>query len=194
MANETTTHGHHVGERLTFARDVAGRLILAPCAARWRLAQDARPRRWTVLWTPPPRGVLPKDSFVLVRGSPLVEGVAQLRTYRNDNEMQRLAEAYNDVWAEPVQCRAPSAHAWWGTACRHEIGLAQRRGPVEWRRPSSTQRHHVSANPPSSVRLAPAKRAPKAAINCPTERGTPRPSLGWLLPGECNSNLGPRCP
>ena len=28
----------------------------------------------------------------------LVEAVSDLRSYRNDNEKQRLAEAYNDVW------------------------------------------------------------------------------------------------
>ena len=48
------------------------------------------------------------------RGSPVVEGVAQLRTYRNDNERQRLAEAYNDVWVEPASVpRAECSHAWW---------------------------------------------------------------------------------
>jgi hypothetical protein len=45
----------------------------------------------------------------------LVEGVAQLRTYRNDNERQRLAEAYNDVWARTgiSAARFERSHQWW---------------------------------------------------------------------------------
>jgi len=64
----------------------------------------------------PPSGVLPKDSFVLVLAEvQLVEGVSQLRTYRNDNERQRLAEAYNDVWARTgvSAARFERSHAWW---------------------------------------------------------------------------------
>ena len=64
----------------------------------------------------PPRGVLPKDSFVMVLAEvQLVEGVAQLRTYRNDNERQRLAEAYNDVWARTgvSAARFERSHQWW---------------------------------------------------------------------------------
>ena len=64
----------------------------------------------------PPKGVLPKDSFVMVLAEvQLVEGVAQLRTYRNDNERQRLAEAYNDVWARTgvSAARFERSHEWW---------------------------------------------------------------------------------
>ena len=63
-----------------------------------------------------PQGILPKDSFVMVLAEvQLVEGVAQLRTYRNDNERQRLAEAYNDVWARTgvSAARFEGSHAWW---------------------------------------------------------------------------------
>ena len=65
--------------------------------------------------TPPP-GVLRKDSFVVVLAEvQLVEGVAQLSTYRNDNERQRLAEAYNDVWARTgvSAARFERSHEWW---------------------------------------------------------------------------------
>ena len=78
--------------------------------------------------TPPPV-VLPKDSFVMVLAEvQLVEGVAQLRTYRNDNERQRLAEAYSDVWARTGVSAArfeAQPRVVVGTACRHEIGLAR---------------------------------------------------------------------
>ena len=45
----------------------------------------------------PPQGVLGKDEFVRVMTEvQLIEAVADKRIYRNDNERQRLAEAYND--------------------------------------------------------------------------------------------------
>jgi len=47
----------------------------------------------------PPKGVLSREEFVTVLAEvQLVEGAAKLRTYRTDNEQQKLAEAYNDVW------------------------------------------------------------------------------------------------
>ena len=47
----------------------------------------------------PPEGVLDRAEFVRVLTEiQLVEAVSDLRSYRNDNEKQRLAEAYNDVW------------------------------------------------------------------------------------------------
>ena len=45
----------------------------------------------------------------------MVEAVSDLRTFRNDNEKQRLAEAYNDVWqrtgvsAETFE----ASYEWW---------------------------------------------------------------------------------
>ena len=44
--------------------------------------------------------MLGKEEFVRVMTEvQLIEAVADKRIYRNDNERQRLAEAYNDVWA-----------------------------------------------------------------------------------------------
>ena len=64
----------------------------------------------------PPEGVLDRDEFVQVLTEiQLVEAVSDLRSYRNDNEKQRLAEAYNDVWqrtgvsAETFE----ASYEWW---------------------------------------------------------------------------------
>ena len=64
----------------------------------------------------PPGGVLGRDEFVRVLTEiQMVEAVSDLRTYRNDNEKQRLAEAYNDVWqrtgvsAETFE----ASYEWW---------------------------------------------------------------------------------
>ena len=47
----------------------------------------------------PPEGVMDRAEFVRVLTEiQMVEAVSDLRTFRNDNEKQRLAEAYNDVW------------------------------------------------------------------------------------------------
>ena len=45
----------------------------------------------------------------------LIEAVADKRIYRNDNERQRLAEAYNDVWARTGVSAATfdSSYTWW---------------------------------------------------------------------------------
>ena len=64
----------------------------------------------------PPEGVLDRAEFVRVLTEiQLVEAVSDLRSYRNDNEKQRLAEAYNDVWqrtgvnAETFE----ASYEWW---------------------------------------------------------------------------------
>ena len=64
----------------------------------------------------PPEGVLDRKEFVQVLTEiQLVEAVSDLRSYRNDNEKQRLAEAYNDVWqrtgvsAETFE----ASYQWW---------------------------------------------------------------------------------
>ena len=64
----------------------------------------------------PPEGVLDRAEFVRVLTEiQMVEAVSNLRTYRNDNEKQRLAEAYNDVWlrtgvsAETFE----TSYEWW---------------------------------------------------------------------------------
>lgn len=64
----------------------------------------------------PPQGVLGKDEFVRVMTEvQLIEAVADKRIYRNDNERQRLAEAYNDVWARTGVSAASfdSSYTWW---------------------------------------------------------------------------------
>lgn len=64
----------------------------------------------------PPQGVLGKDEFVRVMTEvQLIEAVADKRIYRNDNERQRLAEAYNDVWARTGVSAATfdSSYTWW---------------------------------------------------------------------------------
>ena len=64
----------------------------------------------------PPEGVLAREAFIQVLAEvQLVEGAAEQRLYRNDNERQKLAEAYNDVWhrtgisAEEFE----ASHEWW---------------------------------------------------------------------------------
>ena len=64
----------------------------------------------------PPGGVLDRAEFVRVLTEiQMVEAVSDLRSYRNDNEKQRLAEAYNDVWqrtgvsAETFE----ASYEWW---------------------------------------------------------------------------------
>ena len=64
----------------------------------------------------PPEGVLDRAEFVRVLTEiQMVEAVSDLRSYRNDNEKQRLAEAYNDVWqrtgvsAETFE----ASYEWW---------------------------------------------------------------------------------
>jgi len=64
----------------------------------------------------PPRGVLEREEFVRVMTEvQLIEAVADKRIYRNDNERQRLAEAYNDVWARTGVSAATfdSSYTWW---------------------------------------------------------------------------------
>lgn len=64
----------------------------------------------------PPQGVLGKEEFVRVMTEvQLIEAVADKRIYRNDNERQRLAEAYNDVWARTGVSAATfdSSYTWW---------------------------------------------------------------------------------
>ena len=64
----------------------------------------------------PPEGVLDRAEFVRVLTEiQLVEAVSDLRSYRNDNEKQRLAEAYNDVWQRTgVSAEAfEASYEWW---------------------------------------------------------------------------------
>jgi hypothetical protein len=64
----------------------------------------------------PPEGVLDRAEFVRVLTEiQMVEAVSNLRTYRNDNEKQRLAEAYNDVWERTgVSAEAfEASYEWW---------------------------------------------------------------------------------
>ena len=64
----------------------------------------------------PPEGLLSRDEFILVLTEiQVVEAVADKRLYRNDNERQRLAEAYNDVWARTGVSAATfdSSYTWW---------------------------------------------------------------------------------
>ena len=64
----------------------------------------------------PPEGVLARADFVRVLTEiQMVEAVSNLRTYRNDNEKQRLAEAYNDVWERTgVSAEAfEASYEWW---------------------------------------------------------------------------------
>ena len=64
----------------------------------------------------PPEGVMDRAEFVRVLTEiQMVEAVSDLRTFRNDNEKQRLAEAYIDVWqrtgvsAETFE----ASYEWW---------------------------------------------------------------------------------
>ena len=64
----------------------------------------------------PPQGVLSRDSFIHVMAEiQVIEGASHERLYRNDNERQRLAQAYHDVWqrtgVSPDQFE--QSHAWW---------------------------------------------------------------------------------
>jgi len=64
----------------------------------------------------PPQDVLGREEFVRVMTEvQLIEAVADKRIYRNDNERQRLAEAYNDVWARTGVSAATfdSSYTWW---------------------------------------------------------------------------------
>ena len=64
----------------------------------------------------PPQGVLGREEFVRVMTEvQLIEAAADKRIYRNDNERQRLAEAYNDVWARTGVSAATfdSSYTWW---------------------------------------------------------------------------------
>ena len=64
----------------------------------------------------PPEGVMDRAEFMRVlKEIQMVEAVSDLRTFRNDNEKQRLAEAYNDVWARTGVSAATfdSSYTWW---------------------------------------------------------------------------------
>ena len=63
----------------------------------------------------PPEGVMDRVEFVRVLTEiQMVEAVSDLRTFRNDNEKQRLAEAYNDVWQRTgVSGNLRSRDEWW---------------------------------------------------------------------------------
>ena len=64
----------------------------------------------------PPEGVLDRAEFVRVLTEiQMVEAVSDLRTFRNDNEKQRLAEAYNDVWLRTgVSAESfEASYEWW---------------------------------------------------------------------------------
>ena len=63
-----------------------------------------------------PEGVLPKDSFVMVLAEvQLVEAAGNQRAFRNDDENQRLSDAYNDVWHRTgvSASRFEESHTWW---------------------------------------------------------------------------------
>lgn len=66
----------------------------------------------------PPEGVLGRAEFVqTLTEIQLVEAVSDLRSYRNDNEKQRLAEAYNDIWKRTgvsANTFETSYEWWWG--------------------------------------------------------------------------------
>ena len=68
----------------------------------------------------PPEGVLDRAEFVRVMTEiQMVEAVSDLRSYRNDNEKQRLAEAYNDVWQRTgvsAETFEASSEWWWAQA------------------------------------------------------------------------------
>ena len=64
----------------------------------------------------PPEGILSRAEFVAVLAEvQVVEAASHQRSFRNDNERLKLAEAYNDVWhrtgvsAETFE----ASHAWW---------------------------------------------------------------------------------
>ena len=88
--------------------------VLSCCS--WDLP-DADLHQWAV--TPRQfhrKACLGGEEFVRVMTEvQLVEAVADKRIYRNDNERQRLAEAYNDVWARTGVSAATfdSSYTWW---------------------------------------------------------------------------------
>ena len=64
----------------------------------------------------PPEGILSRAEFVAVLAEvQVVEAASDQRSFRNDNERLKIAEAYNDVWhrtgvsAETFE----ASHAWW---------------------------------------------------------------------------------
>ena len=64
----------------------------------------------------PPSHILGREVFVNVLTEiQLVEAISDLRTYRNDNERERLSEAYNDVWARTGVSaeQFETSYAWW---------------------------------------------------------------------------------
>ena len=96
----------------------------------WRRALSQTPLALAMLWSAgcspepvglgrnpaPPDGILPRAEFVAVLAEvQVVEAASDQRSFRNDNERLKLAEAYNDVWhrtgvnAETFE----ASHAWW---------------------------------------------------------------------------------
>lgn len=64
----------------------------------------------------PPQGVLSRSEFVAVMAEiQVVESASTQRYFRNDNERQKLAEAYNDVWHRTGVSPDvfETSHAWW---------------------------------------------------------------------------------
>ena len=64
----------------------------------------------------PPDGVLSRAEFVKVLAEvQLVEAASDLRIHRNDNERERLSEAYIDVWQRTGVTSATfdSSYTWW---------------------------------------------------------------------------------
>ena len=101
------THRHATRGRLGVVLMFLGLLGLPGCSPE-PVGGEATPL--------PPKGVLGKDEFVRVMTEvQLIEAVADKRIYRNDNERQRLAEAYNDVWARTGVSAATfdSSYTWW---------------------------------------------------------------------------------
>lgn len=84
-----------------------GALLWAGCSPE-PVGLDANPE--------PPEGILSRAEFVAVLAEvQVVEAASDQRSFRNDNERLKLAEAYNDVWhrtgvsAETFE----ASHAWW---------------------------------------------------------------------------------
>lgn len=75
----------------------------------------------------PPEGVLDRAEFVRVLTEiQMVEAVSDLRTFRNDNEKQRLAEAYNDVWLRTgvsAETFEASYEWWWAQPAAMKVML-----------------------------------------------------------------------
>lgn len=83
-------------------------LVLGAGCAPEPVGLDANPE--------PPEGILSRAEFVAVLAEvQVVEAASNQRSFRNDNERLKLAEAYNDVWhrtgvsAETFE----ASHAWW---------------------------------------------------------------------------------